>query len=285
MQMSRLSLTVGLCVMLCGVPAREAAADSLFADNTKNAQILEEAALTNYLLLGQFFGTSNGNTLTIMDGTFSAFGWSFNLSGNYQGMSANLAFVGNYDSTSGSGSFTSNGVVGSSSLDGSGTWTWGDVGGDEEDLTFAASQTLATIIPPEPEWDYDTAPGEHKTYKKFGEFEGEDLIMDTANLNLTYFGQVTPFGGGHEFSVYQRPKPNLIIEPAIATETASLSYADLTAVESYPSNSVSGSVSTVPEPCSVLLWSTGLTGFSLLRWVQRKRDFLEMYLRGRRFAR
>jgi PEP-CTERM motif len=252
------------CVIILLCFSGLANATPLFTDLEKNAQITEEAALTGYSLLGDLFGVSLGNPLNITAGIFTASAWSFGLTGMYQGMPVALDFSGNFDAVSNSGSFSSAGVVGSSDISGLGSWTWTDVSPIEEDLNFSTSLATQTD-----EWDLETIPFLFgpKMYKKEDEDKSNTYVMDSGTWAVTHFGNVTG-DSRPQISHEVRPKVKEFIMPA--TVSARLGTAYLTAAEYYPVGKVTGSVSTIPEPSTLIALATGLAGISACGWLRRR---------------
>ena len=156
--------------------AAVASTNPLFTDQQKNAEILKEAAITDYSLLGNLFGFSLGNPLSITQGKFTPSGWSFALTGMYLGMPVALDFSGSFDEAQNTGSFTTGGTVGNTSMNGSGAWSWIDVSNVESDLNFGTG--LTSSDPPPSEHDLETVAGLPKKYLEFPKSKDDVFIID-----------------------------------------------------------------------------------------------------------
>lgn len=259
----RISLPV--LYLTCAGPAMAA---PLFTDFDKNVAVMEEAALTNYDILGRIYGASGSNSLAL-SGTFSASSWSLSLTGTFSGMPASLSLTGSFDTLSNTGSFNSAGTVGSSTLLGSGTWSWTDVSAVKEDLGFGTGLTPASIAPgPPPEFDEELL-GD-KVYSAEGPFLEDTIVSDDGRIQATFNGNPVPGVVYHQGSLEYVPasdEDEFIHNSGSATGWIFTSF--LSASDVFPEDTLTGTVSTVPEPSSV--WLVGSATVCLLARTWRSR--------------
>jgi PEP-CTERM motif len=276
--------TWGLLVLL-GFAHAAKASPILFTDAQKDAQVMQEAVLTSYFQVGNLFGASPGNPLSITTGIFSDSGWSFSLTGTYLGVPVNLGLSGSYDAVTGDGTFTSSGLVGATSVSGQGSWSWADVGSDEEDLNFASGLTsLESRI----ESDTETVPlfGPKRFVKVFEDHyyiyvEDFGTFAETQDGNPT--GQFVEQESGERLPKFVVPFPPPPPPPEPQPDpnveiVASLGSGNLTATEDDTQGTVTGTVSTVPEPATLLCVATGLAGLGAV-W-RRRRETAPRRFRG-----
>jgi len=242
---------------------------SLFDDAEKNIQAMQEAVLTSYFQLGDLYGTAMGNPLDISDGTFSAAGFSFSLTGTYQGMAVDESFVGSYDAGTESGSYTSSGTVGTDGVIGDGSWSWVDASATEEDLTFASeTESLQSQI----KYDTETQPLMPKLYFLVGEDPYYQYVVDQGIVAETKEGNLT---GRYLYQYSQEiwpkfppPPPPPPPPPDSGVVDAQLGSDVLTASYDFTTDTATGRVSTVPEPATWMLVATGLVGMGLGGWTR-----------------
>jgi PEP-CTERM motif-containing protein len=245
-----------LAIILLCVTAHQAIASTITADE-KTLSILDEVATSSNSMLTQSFGLAVGNIL-VSNGSFTETGWSLNLGGNYAGLPVALNFIGSFNPTSDTGFFNSVGTIGSASWLSSGSWSFADVSNDVNSVTeeFSSEATITPVSgnPIKPD---RKAINKKETRNPDGSISDTGQWMVTENGNDT--GKRIPF-------------TSFIMRTAgISTVTSSDSV--LVGAVNFTAGTTSGSVTTVPEPGSLLLIALG--GFSV--FAVRRRSYLNRY--------
>jgi hypothetical protein len=240
------ALFLGLCLL----HAAQASKGALFTPSDKNVAVLEEAAITNFFLIGQVLGNSDPNQLTISSGVFSPSSWSFSLTGTYSGMPATLSFTGTFDTVSNTGSYTSSGSVGPTNLQGSGSWAWTDTSAVQEGMNYGASLTSVSVVPPK---EFDTETIGEKTYSAEGPFFEDTIVEDKGSLQTTFGGQPVIGAVQAQHSIEYVPATT-DDELFGGSGGAMFTFGDfvLIANDSFPSDTLTGFVATAPEPTALL---------------------------------
>jgi hypothetical protein len=253
--MKRRSHIFVLAIILLCVTAHQAIASTITADE-KTLSILDEVATSSNSMLTQSFGLSVGNIL-VFNGSFTQTGWSLNLGGNSAGMPVALSFIGSFNPTSDTGFFDSTGTIGSASWLSSGSWSFADVSNDVNSVTeeFSSEATITPVSgnPIKPD---------RKAINRKDTRNPDGSISDTGQWMVTENGNDT----GKRI-----PFTSFIARTAgISTVTSADSV--LVGAVNFTAGTTSGSVTTVPEPATLILFGAGILASAGVRLRQRRRS-------------
>ncbi len=230
--------------------AKSANASLLTAASVDNIEALDEATTMSDSILFQTFGFSP-EQLTL-NGNVGASGFSFTLNGNFSNMPVHLAVNGAFDAASGQESFFGSGTVGVLPLSESGMYTFNN--SVPSNITYTGG--LSAILHGEPQHDE--------------EIVGEERIDEMDNGRNSVAVDVstvedTPSGRRHEKESFVGASDSSG-KGSMKVNSDDISY---TGNVDFSSGSVSGQLTSVPEPGSGLLLASSLA-VGLLLLCRRK---------------
>jgi hypothetical protein len=203
-------------------------------------------------------------------GTVSDTGWTLHLQGSYGPLDLDLSFVGTFDISQSTGTFTAIDDVGGSIWDGGGSWSFASIDDDTDDFGWFYATNVENLI----NRDVQHVPG-------VPDFDGYRIICapDTGDpslencFNLGFY--VNTISGVKDSvvkeanSVFVRPR---IATPPLNFKTSFELPADhvrLTGTVNFETGGVAGTI-VVPEPSTLMLVAGGLL-LSLTRLAARGR--------------
>jgi hypothetical protein len=221
-----------------------------------NLITLEEASISNVATVVEFFGPDPGVSLPF-SGTFSPSGWTWDLSGVYLGQALTLSSQGTFDAIAGVGSWTSMGSLGTRSWASSGSVSNIQII-DPLQSTLDFSEVGAGVIDFIPLYDRNT-----KTKTKRN--PDSPFVVDTTETTQYSLNGV-PLGNPVENQDMIAP-PNFQKEKTVAPPhdgVLVVLHGTMT------DGQVTGTVTLVPEPSSLVLSGLGGLGLLAYTWYRRR---------------
>ena len=252
-------VTAAILSLMIGT-VRNAEAQPIFSPDLKNVIALDEAAAATLFLTTIPFGFSVGEQLPF-SGTFTESGWSLTMGGTYLSMPVNLSFNGSFNPSSNTGAFSSAGTIGVFPWTGSGSWSFTDVNPQTVSLDWS-SQAIIGGQPGKP--DFESSPKVITVREEGGflVFEGTGLFRQTEDGRTV--------GVPHLQTTTARIP--ITAPPRVGSILFNLdSQIILTGAVNLDTRTVSGSLQTVPEPSTLLLLASGLSGIHLGRKALHKK--------------
>lgn len=230
----------------------------LVTADQKNLNTFAEAMITSEIQISERLGFEADQILNF-GGSFSDTGWLATLTGTYLGTSVNVTFIGSFDMAMNTGMFTSTGMLGSTSWTGTGAIAYTDVTPNDYSIDWVSNVFLAGE-----EFDVEV--------KKVYNYKEEDdtvTYTDTGTIQKTKDGKPVgkPMKEDPSKGKFPKPSDKGAGEYLIRVE-------NLYALDSQfdtGTGTISGQVSTVPEPSTWLMFGTGLLGLRGYGWLRRRR--------------